>query len=256
MHIQGHVFLVMVLLLIGATVLWIFISKVDTKWWTKALVTSLLLFAIASAWLGLQGIYGFPNKGHPNNEKYYLIGSYIEEPSAKRGIDGAIYLWLLPRETKDSPLTFLTKLGILLNDKIPRAYVVDYDKELHKALVQLNKQRGGSPIEVKIPKKKPKKEKSHRGDAVEERQKYVPFILPDSPLHGKDYGERPTPQDPTAGFSNTGGGQPRSTEPEVISPGEETTNDETSNIQTGGDPAQAMGFSATKPPSVGQVRGH
>ena len=213
MHIQGHVFLVMVLLLIGATVLWIFINRVDTKWWTKALVTTLLLFAIASAWLGLQGIYGFPYTKHPNNEKYFLVGSYIEEPSPKRGIEGAIYLWLIPRETKDNPLTFLTKFGILLNEKIPRSYVVDYDKELHKSLVQLNKQRGGSPIEVKIPKKKPTKKKSHRGDAVEERQKYVPYILPDSPLHGKDYGERP-PADPTAGFSNTGGGERRTTDPE------------------------------------------
>jgi len=64
---------------------------------------------------------------------------------------------------------------------------------------------------IKIPKKKPTKKKSHRGDAVEERQKYVPYILPDSPLHGKDYGERPT--DPTVGFSNTGGGERRTTDP-------------------------------------------
>ena len=39
MLIQGHIFLVFVLLAIGATVLWIFISQTNTKWLAKAIVT-------------------------------------------------------------------------------------------------------------------------------------------------------------------------------------------------------------------------
>ena len=57
--IQGHVFLVLLLMLIGATVLWTFITSSNTKWIIKASLTTLMLFAILSAWIGLKSIYGY-----------------------------------------------------------------------------------------------------------------------------------------------------------------------------------------------------
>ena len=73
--IQGHVFLVLLLMLIGATVLWTFITTSNTKWVIKALLTTLMLFSILSAWVGLETIYGYPYKSWPNNEKYIMVGS-------------------------------------------------------------------------------------------------------------------------------------------------------------------------------------
>ena len=76
--IQGHVFLVLLLMMIGATVLWIFIASTNAKWFLKATLTTLMLFSILSAWVGLQSIYGYPYHAWPNNEKYIMVGSHIE----------------------------------------------------------------------------------------------------------------------------------------------------------------------------------
>ena len=195
MLIQGHIFLVFVLLAIGATVLWIFISQTNTKWLAKAIVTSMLLLAIASAWLGLRAIYGFPYDNHPNNENYYLVGSYIVEPDPKRADKGNIYLWLIPKKEANKKMDWLDRLGLAVNTDQPRAWVIPYTRAMHKQLRGLDKQRNGGAIAVKIGKKK-KKGQAHQGDGIEDRQKFVPYILPESFKPSKEYnmGSPPPPE--------------------------------------------------------------
>jgi hypothetical protein len=52
-------------------------------------------------------------------------------------------------------------------------------------LMGIESNRGGQPVAVKIVPKK--KGKSHRGDDNEDRQKYVPYILPEDHKINKDY---------------------------------------------------------------------
>ena len=195
MLIQGHIFLVFVLLAIGATVLWIFISQTNTKWLAKAIVTLMLLLAIASAWLGLRAIYGFPYDNHPNNENYYLVGSYIVEPNPKLADKGNIYLWLIPKKEANKKMDWLDRLGLAVNTDQPRAWVIPYTRAMHKQLRGLDKQRNGGAIAVKIGKKK-KKGQAHQGDGIEDRQKFVPYILPESFKPSKEYNMGTQPQEP------------------------------------------------------------
>ena len=185
MVIQGHVFLVLVLLLISSLVLWIFITSSNTRWYVKAIITIALLLSIASSWIGLKAIYGFPYAEHPNNKSYYLVGSYIVEPNVKRNIEGNIYVWLIPKKSEEHKMAWLVKLGLVANKGQPRAYIMPYDRKLHKMLMGIESNRGGQPVAVKIVPKK--KGKSHRGDDNEDRQKYVPYILPEDHKINKDY---------------------------------------------------------------------
>ena len=186
MLIQGHIFLVFVLLLIGALTLWIFITVSNAKWLSKAIVTTGLLLALASAWVGLRAIYGFPYNAYPNNESYYLVGSYIEEPNPKLGDKGNIFLWLIPKKEEDKKMDWLDKLGLAVNTNVPRSWVIPYSREMHKQLKGLDGKRQGGTIAVKIGKKK-KKGESHSGDSMEERQKFIPYILPEGFKPEKDY---------------------------------------------------------------------
>ena len=195
MLIQGHIFLVFVLLLIGALTLWIFITTSNARWFAKAIVTTGLLLALASAWIGLRAIYGFPYNEHPNNESYYLVGSYIVEPNPKSGHKGNIFLWLIPKKEAGEKMDWLDKLGLVVNTEQPRAWVIPYTREMHRQLKGLDKQRQGGTIAVKIGKKK-KKGQSHSGDNMEERQKFIPYILPEGFKPSKEYNMGTQPQDP------------------------------------------------------------
>ena len=198
MIIQGHIFLVFVLLLLGALTLWIFITASRSRWFVKAIVTITLLLSISSAWIGLRAIYGFPYNAHPNNESYYLVGSYIIEPNPKTGNKGNIFLWLIPKKEEDKKMEWIDKLGLVVNTTVPRAWVIPYTRQMHKQLRGLDEQRKGGTIAVKIGKKKGKGE-SHTG-TNEERQKFVPYILPENFKLEKTYKEpEPVPlNEPTA----------------------------------------------------------
>lgn len=199
MLIQGHIFLVFVLLLIGALTLWIFITSSKTRWFVKAIVTIALLLSISSAWIGLRAIYGFPYNAHPNNESYFLVGSYIIEPNPKTANKGNIFLWLIPKKEDDKKMDWIDRLGLMVNTTVPRAWVIPYDREIHKQLRGLDEARKGSAIAVKI--RKNKKGKAHTGDNIEERQKFIPYILPENFKLEKSYTSPPAPaehNDPTS----------------------------------------------------------
>ena len=102
--IQGHVFLVLLLMLIGATVLWTFITTSKYKMGNKSIANNIDV-VFHCAWVGLETIYGYLYKSWPNNEKYIMVGSYVEEPEIKDPDSRAIYLWLIDNNPtiKDNP---------------------------------------------------------------------------------------------------------------------------------------------------------
>ena len=139
--IQGHVFLVLLLMLIGATVLWTFISSSNTKWYLKAVLTTLVLFSILSAWVGLKTMYGYPYHAWPDNEKYIMVGSYVEEPEIKEPGSGAIYLWLIDNNSDVEGKSWVDIVAHAINGRQPRVYVIQYNREMHEQIAKLEKVR-------------------------------------------------------------------------------------------------------------------
>ena len=178
--IQGHVFLVLLLMLIGATVLWAFISSSNTKWIFKAGLTTLMLFSILSAWVGLETIYGYPYKSWPNNEKYIMVGSYVEEPEIKDPDSGAIYLWLIDNNPTIKDKSWFDIISNVINGRQPRVYVIQYTRQMHEEIAELEKQRQGQPMPVTLLNESKSKEKmeSHNGESSDKAD-FIPYIFPD-----------------------------------------------------------------------------
>ena len=180
--IQGHVFLVLLLMLIGATVLWIFISSSTTKWYLKATLTTLVLFSILSAWIGLKTMYGYPYHDWPNNEKYIMIGSFVEEPEIKEPGSGAIYLWLIDNNKDVKGKSWVDIVAHAINGRQPRVYVIQYNREMHEQVAKMEEMRKGQPMPINLIKEDQGKEQMevHQGNDREDRQEYVPYIMPDA----------------------------------------------------------------------------
>ena len=180
--IQGHVFLVLLLMMIGATVLWIFIASANTKWYLKAILTTLVLFSILSAWIGLKTMYGYPYHAWPDNEKYIMVGSYIEEPEIKEPGSGAIYLWLIDNNKDIKGKSWIDIVAHAINGRQPRVYVIQYNREMHEQIAKLEKMREGKPMPITLMKEAEAKDKQdvHQGNNREDRQEFIPYIMPDA----------------------------------------------------------------------------
>ena len=185
--IQGHIFLVLLLMIIGATVLWTFISTSGSRWGMKAIMTLLVVLAILSSWVGLKTMYGYPYDSYPNHEKYFLIGQHVKEPNIKSGDPGAIYLWLIIREANVEKLTWVDKLSDLFNGRQPRVYTIQYNRQMHEELQRIDEQRKGQPFPITLaPKEEGERGEAHQGNDREDRQEFVPYILPDTVLIEKN----------------------------------------------------------------------
>tara|TARA_Y100000588_G_scaffold336197_1_gene376866 strand:+ start:3384 stop:3950 length:567 start_codon:yes stop_codon:yes gene_type:complete len=185
--IQGHIFLVLLLMIIGATVLWTFISSSGSKWSIKAVMTLLVILAILSSWVGLKTMYGYPYDSYPNHGKYFLIGQHVKEPNIKTGDPGAIYVWLIIREANEENLTWVDKLSDLFNGRQPRVYAIQYNRQMHEELQKIDEERRGQPFPITIASEEAKERgEAHQGNDREERQKFVPYVLPDTVLIEKN----------------------------------------------------------------------
>jgi hypothetical protein len=180
--IQGHVFLVLLLMMIGATVLWIFIASTGTKWYLKALLTTIILFSILSAWIGLKTMYGYPYHQWPDNEKYIMIGSHVEEPEIKKPGSGAIYLWLIDNNKGVEGKSWVDIVAHAINGRQPRVYVIQYNREMHEQVAKMEEMRKGQPMPITLIKEDEGKEQmeTHTGNQREDRQEFIPYILPDA----------------------------------------------------------------------------
>ncbi len=181
--IQGHVFLVLLLMIIGATVLWIFISATNTKWQVKALLTSLMIFSILSAWVGLKTLYGYPYHAWPDNEKYIMVGSYVEEPEIKDPNSGAIYLWLIDNNKGMTNKNWIDVVSEVINGRQPRVFVIQYNRQMHEEIAKLEKMRKGNPMPITLKKEGDgQPQETHAGNDREDREIYIPYIMPDAIL--------------------------------------------------------------------------
>ena len=184
--IQSHVFLVLLLMMIGATVLWIFISTANTRWIFKAILTTLMLFSILSAWVGLKTMYGYPYHAWPNNEKYIMVGSYVEEPEIKSPDSGAIYLWLIDNNPKNANKSWIDVMSTIINGRQPRVYVIQYNRQMHEQLNKLEQMRDGKPIPIQFVNEEQGEKMMETNEGENEnRQKYEHYILPDSVIINK-----------------------------------------------------------------------
>ncbi len=185
--IQGHVFLVLLLMMIGATVLWIFIASANTKWFLKATLTTLMLFSILSAWVGLKTMYGYPYHAWPDDEKYIMVGSYIEEPEIKEPDSGAIYLWLIDNNKQITGKSWIDIISGVINGRQPRVYVIQYNRQMHEQIAKLEEMRNGNPMPIKLLKEGEAEEQQvHEGNDREDRQEFIPYIMPDAVIINKD----------------------------------------------------------------------
>ena len=180
--IQGHVFLVLLLIMIGATVLWTFISASNTKWYLKATLTTLVLFSILSAWVGLKTMYGYPYHTWPDNEKYIMVGSYVEEPEIKEPNSGAIYLWLIDNNKEVKGKSWVDIVAHAINGRQPRVFVIQYNRQMHEEVAKLEEMRKGNPMPITLVNEDDAKQKMevHHGQDREDRQEYIPYIMPDA----------------------------------------------------------------------------
>jgi len=102
-------------------------------------LVKLLLIVIVSAsyWVAYQGwdrAQGWPSN-NPIPEKFLLHGAIIEEPNKEKGVNGTIYLWVNDL-TEHKP------------SENPRAYLLPYNKRLHKASQEALRQMRNGQLQL------------------------------------------------------------------------------------------------------------
>lgn len=118
--------------------LWLIIN-VHGKWWLKLFaIVGTLSFCLV-VWNALGSYLGWP-ASPPLPRKAIFIWAEIQEPDPRSGDPGAIYLWLVAIQQKESdspnPLAYFPEA------KDPRAYRLPYSRELHEALLKALWMRG------------------------------------------------------------------------------------------------------------------
>ena len=78
----------------------------------------------------------------------------------------------------------------IINGRQPRVFVIQYTRQMHEEIDTLEKMRNGKPMPITwiregemSEQEKSKKEKqgqTHVGNDNEDRQEYVPYIMPDA----------------------------------------------------------------------------
>jgi hypothetical protein len=107
------------------------------RWPVKAAAIGITAGFFAVAFVALQAMLGWPTEAPPP-AGFQLHAALIEEPDRKGRSQGAIYLWLSPRDAD----------GTIAGP--PRAYALPYSRALHEATVRA--QAGlsaGTPIDGK-----------------------------------------------------------------------------------------------------------
>jgi hypothetical protein len=143
-------YLIVVFLLCWFVVL----SRGRVAW--KILAITFSVFYAVALYMYLPKIEGYPT-GNEIPEGSILISVKVEEPTVES--DGAFYLWCNPKPNlRKKALSLFTPGGFLAytGHAKPRVYMMPYDRELHKKLLEqqkkaqkvggflvVNKKRGG-----------------------------------------------------------------------------------------------------------------
>jgi len=140
---EGTTGLAATFVVLASVLLWIFI-KPDTKGWIKAIVIPFVIWFGFAAWYTPQNLMGWAKittlEEVPGNSIVQNI--MIIEPN--NNDKGAMYFWLIPLEKEPDSLFWNPKYAFVYNSKPgePRVYKTPYDKELHKKLLEAQKEKG------------------------------------------------------------------------------------------------------------------
>lgn len=122
----GEISLVMILIFQVVLLLGLLIRS-DWGWGIKATATLMAGVIFIVSYFAILDMQGWPTVDTMPDE-FELLSFYVDSPNPAIGKEGSIIIWTL--EEGD-------KIGTK-----PRAYSIDYDKELHKRLQQAMKEKG------------------------------------------------------------------------------------------------------------------
>lgn len=93
------------------------------SWPVKASAIVLVSLFYLVSYFSFPPLLGWPTKDNNLPERFRLIAAHVQEPDKISGTDGAIYLWL-------------SDMTSGRNSKVPRAYELSYNNDLHKKVVE------------------------------------------------------------------------------------------------------------------------
>ena len=108
------------------------------------------------------------------------MDSYVEEPEIKDPDSGAIYLWLIDNNPTIKDKSWFDIISNVINGRQPRVYVIQYTRQMHEEIAELEKQRQGQPMPITLLNESKSKEKmeSHNGESSDKAD-FIPYIFPD-----------------------------------------------------------------------------
>lgn len=116
-------------LILSSLLLW-FVIDTKRRFFLKLTLIIIIPALSIMIWQSLNTYLGWPTK-NDLPKKAILIWAVINEPSAKTGDPGSIYLWLTPlQNAKEQNSLFEYKY----KQNEPRAYKIPYSREMHQRL--------------------------------------------------------------------------------------------------------------------------
>ena len=153
-NIWGGVSGITILYALIASLLCWFIIGVRGRWIIKTLIIALSIwFAITLAYT-FNNFMGWPSEEDFKTETSQIIWFQIKEPSKAHNTKGAIYIWLREINPPEEPRPlsirelFNPMHWFVYPDRYtaPRAYRIDYTKEMHKKLREVAEGRGEGKV--------------------------------------------------------------------------------------------------------------
>lgn len=144
-----YLFLLFILLAFGIS--WV-LSTLEGNYFVKAIFITLLLYLTLSIFYSFKNIGGWPTQSELP-DRFVLKSFIIQEPNKAEQSSGYIYVWAVPQlNNKECPS------GIICikraRDNEPRAYIIEYDINMHKSMAQVEEKiKNGDIIIVEKNKK-------------------------------------------------------------------------------------------------------
>jgi hypothetical protein len=105
------------------------------RWPVKAWAIAVTLGFLIAGFAALQAMLGWPTQAAPPT-RFQLYAALVHEPDRINRSNGAIYLWLSPRDPDGEP------------SGPPRAYALPYSRALHEQVARVQgRLQAGRPVE-------------------------------------------------------------------------------------------------------------
>jgi len=150
----GYISLFFSFILLAIVVLWFFIQT-KGRAAIKAVLMAIVIWYSFAIYFSVPSFFGWPNSREDIPSNSWILSIKIKEPNVDMNERGAIYFWvdLKPVDLEsiktidqfirvfDPRKTFL----YIHSNGEPRAYRLDYSKELHKKIIEAMKKKEGTP---------------------------------------------------------------------------------------------------------------